>query len=181
MSAELLALPSLPWVPGDPMQELPASHRKENLLFLARWVLAHRNNLEMEAWHSLSFPGIDTTSAMRPPFCRDAAHADEWAAHCGTTHCVAGHAVAMAGPVGFRMEALAFESGYIDNGTAWAALQLVDPSTEGPGEEALDLWSLFFQFDEEVVIAYLEDLVSPEHQGDKLPAFHISKYETSWD
>lgn len=93
----------------DKFVTLTQEQRSENLLFLAEWLLAHPENLEMSDWHKYGPRGLvqdDDDADYCNVYCMDPNEADIWAAECGTTHCVAGHAVAMAGQAGFALEAL---------------------------------------------------------------------------
>lgn len=97
----------------DPERDQPElftpGAQQARLLTIARKILAEPHLLNMTLWHkALADPVLEQhlfpmRSTWNPATPRQAAE------HCGTVHCIAGHAVAMEGEAGF---ALAFRNGH---------------------------------------------------------------------
>lgn len=180
--------PCLPHIPTSPEDHLSREQRQENLIFLADWIVNNPSNLEMDQWHGI--PLLERELAgfrpMGPAVCDNPQLAARCASHCGTVHCIAGHAVAMAGEVGFLLEARHStpctdgpHSG--DEGTADAALALIDPSTPSIKGSDLDLLELFFAPNNETATSYLKDLVNAARNGQPLPSYDEDTYSDDDD
>lgn len=115
--------------------------QRENLLRVARHVLAHRETLEMSCYHAI---GYDKLKLVHPdPEQRTPDSAAIALKNCGTVHCIAGHAIANAGEAGFE---LAFRFGdHIAGGMLLGSVA----------------YEHFFD-DEEDAIEFLEDVVDIE-------------------
>lgn len=94
--------PTLPHLPVTITDELTPEQQRENRLVWARWILEHEASLDMRTWHG---SGCDLGGGSFWAVCGRFKDAALWANRCGTTHCCAGHATAMGGVLGFKMEA----------------------------------------------------------------------------
>lgn len=95
-------LPKLPHIPQTwDLASLTQQQKEENLLHLALWIVERdEKNLDMEAWHKqwLDNDAIDYFAWCKHP------SKDEGYHTCGTTHCIAGFAQAMAGREAFSVD-----------------------------------------------------------------------------
>jgi len=92
------------------LTKLTLEEQRQNLLQVARTVLADPSTLDMLKFHRLTaeqWPLVYPYNVY--PFKTDVETGVEtgWAevaaAHCGTVHCIAGHAIANAGAAGFQL------------------------------------------------------------------------------
>lgn len=95
--------------PDSPLsyQLLNVPTHEELLQHLARTVHADQRLLSMPYWHQAVVPADDhwRRSCYAPSTLPETISTPEEAAlHCGTVHCLAGHAVAALGPLGFQLE-----------------------------------------------------------------------------
>ena len=86
-------LPKLPHIPEvwSDWDPLTPEQQEENLLHVALWIVERdQGNFEMLFWHQPALAGFYLQSP-----------AEQYHA-CGTVHCIAGFAQAMAGELGFK-------------------------------------------------------------------------------
>lgn len=90
-------LPHLaPVLPGSANKLLTPDQQLENLLTVVNWVVSNPETLNMHSYHT-SAEGREISARFLPiDQLMIVAHG------CGTVHCLAGHAIAMAGEDGFK-------------------------------------------------------------------------------
>jgi hypothetical protein len=95
-------LPKLPHVPENWGIELTPQQQEENLLHVALWIVERdQGNLNMNSWHDswANNFGYDSDGKYSK-WCGEPSY-EEGFHSCGTVHCIAGFAQAMAGEVAF--------------------------------------------------------------------------------